>query len=128
MLLLSWLIIVRIIVISRMHRARRAWKEKRECVRESANIWEREKWRDNEWCDYIGEKSVHDEACKVSRNVIRALDLGASRYIAVSEEDNLAALINLSLMHCEGYLARRTSPYTEGVCHISRIPLHLQNS
>lgn len=61
----------------------------------------------------IGEKNVRDEACKVPRDVIRPLDLGASRYIAVSEEANLAALINLSLTHCEGYSTRRTSLYTE---------------
>lgn len=59
---------------------------------------------------------MRDEACKVPQDVIRPLDLGASRYIAVSEEVNSAALINLSLMHYEGYSTRRTSLYTKRVC------------
>lgn len=58
---------------------------------------------------------MRDEACKVSRDVNRPLDLGASRYIAVFEEANSAALVNLSLMHCEGYSMRRTARQKECV-------------
>lgn len=77
------------------------------CVRKCE--YAREKGRDDdEWYDYKG-KSVRDEACKVPRDVIRPLDLGASRYIVVSEEANSAAWINLSLMHCERYSTRRTA-------------------
>jgi hypothetical protein len=56
---------------------------------------------------------VRDEACKVPRDVIRPLDLGASRHIAVFEEAISVASINLSLTHCEGYSTRRKSLYTE---------------
>lgn len=84
-------------------------ERKRECTREKGR-------NDDEWYNDYREKNVRDEACKVPQDVIRPLDLGASRYIAVSEEVNSAALINLSLMHYEGYSTRRTSLYTKRVC------------
>lgn len=68
---------------------------------------------------------MRDEACKVPQDVIRPLDLGASRYNAIFEEANSAALINLSLMHYEGY--SNIAVYGTSVSDIPRT-LHLRIS
>lgn len=105
MLLLSWLIIVRIIVISRMHRARRARKKKRECVRESVSVREKKEEMT------MNDMTIRGRVCATRHVKFRGTSF--VRQISVRADTSpflrkltRQLLINLSLMHCKGYSTR----------------------